>query len=76
MQIGTVDRIAAILGIWVDLTGRWRGGEGDRLLSRRHSLLADDVLRFLQTVPGWVVESEVSSSIYGRLPTVPTRPFG
>jgi transcriptional regulator with XRE-family HTH domain len=66
MHLGTVERIASVIGVWVELTGRWHGGDGDRLLSRRHSLLADDAMRFLQQKPGWTVESEVSFSIYGE----------
>jgi transcriptional regulator with XRE-family HTH domain len=66
MSIATLRRIAAPLEIRVDLIGRWRGGDADRLLSRRHSLLAEAVASFIRSIPGWTVMPEVSFSIYGE----------
>lgn len=66
LSIDTVRRIAAPLDIRVDVVPRWRGGDLARLLSRRHSALAESFAHFLESQPGWVVEPEVSFSIYGE----------
>jgi transcriptional regulator with XRE-family HTH domain len=66
LSLETIKRIAAALEIRVELTARWRGGNLDRLLSRRHSMLAESFARFLGSRPGWVVEPEVSFAIYGE----------
>jgi Predicted transcriptional regulators len=66
LSLETIKRIAAALEIRVELTARWRGGDLDRLLSRRHSTLAESFARFLGSRQGWVVEPEVSFAIYGE----------
>jgi transcriptional regulator with XRE-family HTH domain len=66
LSLATLRRIAAVLQIRVQVRGWWRGGDGERLLSRRHSLLANAVAAFLTAMPGWVVEAEVSFSIWGE----------
>jgi transcriptional regulator with XRE-family HTH domain len=66
MSLETLRRIAAVLDVRVDLVGRWRGGELDRLLNRRHSLLAESFAARVTRAPGWVAEPEVSFSIYGE----------
>jgi hypothetical protein len=65
MPFDTVRRVAAALDIRVDVVGRWRGGDLDRLLNARHSALSDSVIRTLRQ-PGWVVAPEVSFSIFGE----------
>ena len=66
LSIETVRRIAATLDMRLEMVARWRGGDLDRLLSRRHSKLAEHVAAFLTSQPGWVVEPEVSFSVYGE----------
>jgi transcriptional regulator with XRE-family HTH domain len=44
---------------------RWRGGELDRLLDRRHASLAEYVISRLERL-GWIVMPEVSFSEYGE----------
>jgi transcriptional regulator with XRE-family HTH domain len=66
LSLATVRAIAAALDIRVDVMGRWRGGDADRLLNRRHSLLAESVVAFLTALQGWIVEPEVSFAIYGE----------
>jgi len=65
VTVGTLRRVAAALEVQIDLAGRWRGGEGERLLSRRHSALADAVAQRLREL-GWIVRPEVSFSVYGE----------
>jgi hypothetical protein len=45
---------------------RWRGGELDRLLNAGHSRLHESVARYFAALDGWVIEPEVSFSIYGE----------
>lgn len=62
----TVREIAAVLDVRVDVVPRWRGGDLDRLLSRRHSMLAEHVASLLLDHSGWAAVPEVSFSIYGE----------
>lgn len=66
LSLTTIRRIAAVLDVRLDLLGRWRGGELDRLLNRRHSLLAESFAALVARTPGWIVEPEVSFAIYGE----------
>jgi transcriptional regulator with XRE-family HTH domain len=66
LSLAVLRRIAGSLEVRVDLNARWRGGELERLLSRRHSLLAERVAAFLTSFPGWAVDPEVSFSVYGE----------
>jgi transcriptional regulator with XRE-family HTH domain len=65
LSMATIRRIAGVIDIRVDMVGRWRGGDLDRLLNRKHSALAESVAASMQHA-GWVVEPEVSFSIYGE----------
>lgn len=65
LPLQKVRRVAAALDIRVDLVGRWRGGDLDRLRSARHSGLSESVIRALRR-PGWILAPEVSFSIYGE----------
>ena len=66
LSIETVRRIAKAVDVRVDVVARWRGGDLDRLLSRRHSMLAERFASLLVSNSGWVVEPEVSFAIYGE----------
>lgn len=66
-SIDSVRRIAAALDIRVDLVPRWRGGDLDRLLNRKHSALHESVaLTFRDELPAWILAPEVSFAIYGE----------
>jgi len=65
LTVRTLDRIARAADVQAELSGHWHGGEGDRLLNWRHSLLADQVSAVIAG-HGWQVEPEVSFSIYGE----------
>jgi transcriptional regulator with XRE-family HTH domain len=65
----SVDRLRAVaseLDIRVDVIGRWRAGDLDRLLNAGHSRLDESVARAFRDLPGWTAEPEVSFSIYGE----------
>jgi transcriptional regulator with XRE-family HTH domain len=66
LSLATLRRIGAAVDVRVDVVGRWRGGDADRLLSRPHSMLAEDVASAILVRPGWQVVPEVSFSIYGE----------
>jgi transcriptional regulator with XRE-family HTH domain len=67
LGLRAVRAIAGELDIRVDLVPRWRSGDLDRLLNRRHSTLHELVARwFADELPAWVLAPEVSFSIYGE----------
>lgn len=66
LSLGTIKRIAGAVDVRTELSAGWRGGDLDRLLSRRHSALAESFAAFVQSCPGWAVEPEASFSIYGE----------
>jgi transcriptional regulator with XRE-family HTH domain len=67
IQIGALRRVCSELEIRVDLVPRWRGGDLDRMLSGRHSALAESVIQALRRdSPEWQVMPEVSFSIWGE----------
>jgi transcriptional regulator with XRE-family HTH domain len=66
VSLRTLRRVTAALDVRLDLLPRWRGGELDRLLNARHSALHESVARFFGQLPAWLIEPEVSFSIYGE----------
>ena len=66
LSLETVRRVAVAVEVRVEVLGRWRGDRADRLMSRRHSALAESFASFLSSRPGWTTEPEVSFSIYGE----------
>jgi transcriptional regulator with XRE-family HTH domain len=56
--------VAAELDIRVDVIGRWRAGDLDRLLNSRHSALHESIARAFRDLPGWILAPEVSFAIY------------
>ena len=67
LSVATIQEVAGELDIRVDLVPRWRSGDLDRMLNRRHSNLHELVARwFGDAVPDWVLAPEVSYSIYGE----------
>jgi len=66
LSVGTVRRIAAVLDVRVDLIGRSRGGELDRMLNARHSALHESVARHFESLREWVVRPEATFSVYGE----------
>jgi len=64
LSIEVLSRIAAVLDIRIDIVARWRGGDADRLLSRRHSLLAERFAGLVRERAEWMFEPEVSFALY------------
>lgn len=67
VALDTIRAIGAALEVRVELVGRWRAGELDRLVNAKHSALHDEVARtFRDRLPDWVIAPEVSFSIFGE----------
>jgi transcriptional regulator with XRE-family HTH domain len=65
VTIGSLVRAARALGAEIDVRLRWRGEQLDRLLDEAHAALVDAMVARLQRL-GWIVELEVSFSVWGE----------
>jgi transcriptional regulator with XRE-family HTH domain len=65
MPLRAIRRVAAVLEIRVELQPRSRAADLERLVSGRHSALAESVLAWFATLPGWVARPEVSFNVFG-----------
>jgi transcriptional regulator with XRE-family HTH domain len=70
LALRTLRRVLGVLEIRLDLYGRWRGGDADRLLGARHSALHESVARYFRALAGWIEVPEVTFSIYGERGTI------
>lgn len=66
VPLGKVRAVAAALDARVDAVVRWQGGDLSRLVSARHARMHEIIARYLRDIPGWIVEPEVSFSVYGE----------
>ena len=66
VTLEVIRAVAAALDMRVDVIGRWRGGDLDRLLGAGHSAMHESVARHLETRAGWRFASEVSFSNLGE----------
>jgi transcriptional regulator with XRE-family HTH domain len=66
LSLRTIRAIATRLEMRAEILLRWRGGELDRLLSRRHSALHEEVARMFATLSDWEPHPEVTFSIWGE----------
>ena len=65
LTVRTLRKLFAALDAEIVLIVRWRGGELDRILDRRHADLGERVVARLERL-GWVVVPEVSFSHFGE----------
>jgi transcriptional regulator with XRE-family HTH domain len=65
MTLATIRRIFAVLDAEVVLYVRWRGGDIDRLLDRRHAAMGEALVERLGGL-GWKAMPEVSFSEFGE----------
>ncbi len=66
VTLDTLEGVARVLGMRLDLIARWRGMDLPRLLDRDHAALAEAVIRGLAAVGGWEFAPEVTFSVYGE----------
>ena len=64
-RLGELRAVATAVEVDADVRTRWRGGEGERLLSARHSGLAEAFARML-IGDAWEPHPEASFSIWGE----------
>jgi transcriptional regulator with XRE-family HTH domain len=65
MSLRRLRRLFRVFDAEVVVIIRWRGGSLDHLLDARHASLADATIGLLAEA-GWVVQPEVSYSVYGE----------
>jgi transcriptional regulator with XRE-family HTH domain len=58
-------KLAATVGVRIDVVPRWQGGDLDRLLDAVHAALVEGAVTILRAA-GWEVWPEASFSIYGE----------
>jgi transcriptional regulator with XRE-family HTH domain len=66
LSFGIIRRVARALDMGLELMPRSRRADLDRVLSARHSALAEAMLASFALLSGWVVRPEVSFSIWGE----------
>ena len=66
LSIGVLRRVVITLEGMCEFTLRWRGPQMERLINAAHAALQGAVLRYFETLPGWVAVPEVTYSIYGE----------
>jgi hypothetical protein len=66
VPLGKLRQVAAALDARIDAVVRWQGGDLNRLVSARHARMHEVLARYFLGLPGWMVEPEVSFSIYGE----------
>jgi transcriptional regulator with XRE-family HTH domain len=67
LSVDAVRSVGSALDMRIELLGRWRAGDLDRLLNARHSRFHEMVAEWLaRACPGWSLSPEVSFSIWGE----------
>ncbi|MEO8273737.1 MAG: helix-turn-helix transcriptional regulator [Chloroflexota bacterium] len=66
LPLDLVRKVAAQLDIRVEAFARARAIDIDRVVNARHTALAEFVVRWIGSMPGWIVRAEVSFSEYGE----------
>lgn len=66
LTLGTLRRLFGAVDARFEAVVRFEGAELARLLDARHAAMADAVVGLLGSLDGWVVEPEVSFSVYGE----------
>jgi transcriptional regulator with XRE-family HTH domain len=66
IQLGTLRRVCASLGMRLTLEARGHGADLDRLLGARHSAMHEALARVFADLPDWIAVPEVTFAIYGE----------
>jgi len=64
--LSAVRAVGGALDMTIDVIARWRGGELDRMLGRRHGAMHEALARYFAGLADWRLLAEVSFSIYGE----------
>ena len=65
-SVRTLRRVFTSLDARLDLVPRWQGADLDRLLDARHAGMTETLVRRMSSLPEWIVQPEVTFSIYGE----------
>jgi transcriptional regulator with XRE-family HTH domain len=66
VPLGKLRRLFRAVDARLDALVRFEGAELGRLLDARHALMAEAVVELIGSLDGWVIEPEVSFSVYGE----------
>jgi len=66
LALSTIRSVGRALDVRMELVGRSRGADLERLANGRHAALAEHVAQRLASHPGWVMRPEVSFAVYGE----------
>ena len=66
LALSTIRSVGRALDVRMELVGRSRGADLDRLANGRHAALAEHVARQIAALRGWIVRPEVSFAVYGE----------
>jgi len=66
VSLRTLRRVAAKLGVTLEVVPRSAGSEFDRIVGARHAALGETVAAWIARQPGWLVTAESSFAIYGE----------
>jgi transcriptional regulator with XRE-family HTH domain len=64
--LSAVRAVGGALDMSVQVVARWRGGELDRMLNRRHGAMHEALAQLFGMRPAWRLTPEISFSIYGE----------
>jgi transcriptional regulator with XRE-family HTH domain len=66
VRLSAIRAVGGALDIRIDVLARWRGGQLDRMLNRRHGAMHEGLAKCFAGLEGWRLMAEVSFSIYGE----------
>jgi transcriptional regulator with XRE-family HTH domain len=66
VSLTKLSKVADVLEIRLEIVARWRGGDLDRMINAAHAALAEDVVAWISSQPGWEVRPEISFNVYGE----------
>jgi transcriptional regulator with XRE-family HTH domain len=66
VPVVTLRAIASALDARVAFVVRWQGGDLARMVNARHAALHESIATLFDGLDGWIIEPEVSFSIYGE----------
>jgi len=66
LRVVELRAIAEALEVRLPFAPLWRGGEADRVVNERHSLMHERLATLFASLPEWVCSAEVTFSVYGE----------
>jgi transcriptional regulator with XRE-family HTH domain len=70
VSLSAIRVVGGALDIRIDVVARWRGGELERIINRRHGAMHEGLSRYFAGLAGWRLLAEVSFSIFGERGTI------